>query len=45
MQIVGSRVMLTTNLDLSDGLVNSARGQIVHIVTDSSGEVSTVLTR
>ena len=37
--------MLTTNVDVSDGLVNGARGHIVHIVTDSSGEVSTVLVK
>ena len=34
--------MLTTNVDVSDGLVNGARGEIVHIVTNSSNEVCTV---
>ena len=33
---IGARVMLTTNVDVSDGL---ARGEIVHIVTNSSSDV------
>ena len=39
------RVMLTTNVDVSDGLVNGARGEIVHIVTNSSNEVTNVLVK
>ena len=27
--------MLTTNVDVSDGLVNGARGEVVHVVTNS----------
>ncbi len=41
---VGARVMLTTNVDVSDGLVNGARGEIEHIVT-SSDKVSQVLVK
>ncbi len=38
----GARVMLTTNVDVSDGL---ARGEVVHIVTNRNNEVATVLVK
>ena len=34
---VGARVMLTANVDVSDGLVNGARGEVVHFVKKPSG--------
>ena len=35
--------MLTTNVDVSDGLVNGARGTIVHIACDNGTTVTHVL--
>ena len=39
---VGARVMLT---DVSDGLVNGARGEVVHVVTNNNEQVSFVLVK
>ena len=37
--------MLTANVDVSDGLVNGARGEVVHVVTNTDHAVSNVLVK
>ena len=37
--------MLTTNVDVSDGLVNGARGKVVYIITNNSSEVTSILVK
>lgn len=37
--------MLTANVDVSDGLVNGTRGEVVHIVTNNDNKVTTVLVK
>ena len=40
---VGACIVLTVNVDVSDGLVNGARGGVVHIVTNTQCVVTVVL--
>ena len=37
--------MLTTNVDVSDSLVNDARSEVVHNVTNSDDQVTTTLVK
>ena len=37
--------MLTANADVSDGLVNGARGEVVHVVTNNNNDVISVLVK
>ena len=34
--------MLTAIVDVSDGLVNGARGEVAHIITNSDNQVTTI---
>ena len=37
--------MLTANVDVSGGLVNGARGEVVHVVANNNSEVTSVLVK
>ena len=34
--------MLTAKVDVSDGLVNGARGEVVHVVTNNTNDVTSI---
>ena len=42
---IGARVVLTTNVDVSDCLVNGARGEVVNVVTNDDHAVTSVLVK
>ena len=42
---VGAKVMLTINVNVTDGLVNGARGEVLHFITDSNMKVKKILVK
>ena len=42
---VWARVMLATNVDVSDGLINGARGEVVHVLTSNDHKVPHILVK
>ena len=41
---IDTRVMITTNIDVSDGLTNGAMGTVINVVIDDrTGKMSTIL--
>ena len=42
---IDARVIPTANIYVSDDLVNGAKGEVVHIVTNSNSEVAKILVK
>ena len=42
---IGAKVMLTYNVDTSDGLTNGARGELLGIIQDKEGNISKVVVK
>ena len=42
---LGAKVMLTYNIDTSDGLTNGARGELIGIAEDEEGNISRLIVK
>ena len=40
---IGAKVMMTYNVDTSDGLTNGARGELLGFVDDANGNISKLI--
>ena len=42
---IGAKVMLNTNVDITNGLVNSAGGEVVRVVSDNDNALTHILAK